>query len=308
VGRHPAATGAEQGHRLDTNCSRRASLASGRADLTHYPSTNTIITGNVIDLTCVEETPVRRAGITVSANATTVSNNQVYVRGAADPLVTGIRLEEPAVGLTVHDNLLQNCGQGLVTARASASVGEVLDDRSFLLGSYGIPAGRPPGHDYKGWQVVWLNGGKVTGTSTLAGCDAETCRFTLTTPRAMKGGDLLEIYSPGGTHWNLHDNTIAGCLVPVVLDSYGSPTAVFARNLITRGGATGVKEALALKGRFDLLGNTFSGFDEPGSVAVALYLDRFGQVPANRYRGNVFDQCTTVVAEQQPGMWAAGQR
>lgn len=291
---------------LFINFNSPAILASGRADLTHYPSTNTIITGNVVDLTCVEETPVRRAGITVSANGTTVSNNQVYVRGTADPLVTGIRLEEPAVGLVVHDNLLQNCGTGLVTARASAPVGEVVDDRNFFLASYGIPAGRPPGHDYKGWQVVWLVGGKVTGTSTLAGCDGETCRFTLTEPRAMKVNDLMEIYSPGGTHWNLHDNTITGCLVPVVLDSYGSATAVFAHNSLTRGGATGVKEALALKGRFDLLGNTFSGFNEKDSATVALYLDRFGKVPANVYRDNVFDQCATEVAEQQKGMWAAG--
>jgi hypothetical protein len=292
---------------LFINFNSPAILASGRADLTHYPSTNTIITGNVIDLTCVEETPVRRAGITVSANATTVSNNQVYVRGAADPLVTGIRLEEPAAGLAVHDNLLQNCGQGLVTARGSTQVGEVVDDRTFLLPAYtNFPAGRPPGHDFKGWQVVWLVGGKPVGTSTLAGCDGETCRFTLTEPRPMKVGDLMEIYSPGGTNWNLHDNTITGCLTPVVLDSYGSPTCRFAHNFITRGEATGVKEALAVRGRFDLLGNTFSGFEEKGSAAVALYLDRFGKVPANLYRNNVFDRCATVAAEQQPGMWDAG--
>jgi hypothetical protein len=38
-----------------------------------------------------------------------------------------------------------------------------------------------------------------------------------------------------GTDWNIHDNTITGCLGPIVLDSYGSPNSLVRNNLITRG-------------------------------------------------------------------------
>ncbi|MCE5238941.1 hypothetical protein LLH23_10665 [bacterium] len=292
---------------LFINFNSPAIESNGRADLTHYPSTNTIISGNIIDLTCTEETPVARYGIGVSTNDTTVCNNQVYVRGAADPKVTGLRLLEPAVNLIVHDNLIRNCGQGLVTTRAQSRVDQVVDDRTFLTTAYsGVPAGRPPGHDYKGWHVVWLEGAKVVGQSVLEGCDAETCRFTLREPRAMKPGDVFEVYPAASANWLIRANTITGCTVPVVLDSYGSATSVFTGNTIARGDATGVKEALALRGRFDLLDNLFSGFDETGGAVLGLYLDRLGQAPANLYRGNVFSQCGTLVAEQQKGLWEAG--
>jgi hypothetical protein len=292
---------------LFINFNSPAINVSGMADATHYPSTNTLISGNIIDLTCVGDTPVRRAGITVSANETIVAHNQVYVRGALDPLVTGIRLSEPAINVNVHDNLIRNCGQGLVIARAQSRVAEVVDDRTFTVPSYsGVPAGRPPGHTYRGWHVVWMVNGKAAGTSVLEGCDGETCRFTLREPRQMKVGDLFEIYPPTGANWLIHDNTVTGCQAPVVLDGYGSATSVFSGNTITRGEATGVKEALTLRGRFDLLDNVFAGFDEAGGVAVALYLDRLGQVPPNVYRGNTFAGCPTPLSEQEQGMWEAG--
>ena len=292
---------------LFINFNSPAIEASGRADETHYPSTNTIISGNIIDLTCMEERPVTRFGINVSANETTVCHNQVYVRGAADPTVTGIRLQEPAVNLIVHDNLIRNCGPGLATTRAQSRVAAVVDDRTFTQPSYSaVPAGRPPGHDYHGWHVVWLEGSKVVGQSVLEGCDAETCRFTLREPRPMKAGDVFEVYPPTGANWLVRANTITGCLTPVVLDSYGSATCILAGNTITRGEATGVKEALAVRGRFDLLDNAFDGFDEPDAVVLGLYLDRLGQPPANLYRKNTFSRCGTVIAEQQPGLWEAG--
>jgi hypothetical protein len=93
-----------------------------------------------------------------------------------------------------------------------------------------------------------------------------------------------------------------------VLDSYGSVSSLFTGNTITRGEATGVAEALTLRGRFDLLGNTFDGFNEPKAVALGLYLDRLGQAPSNLYRGNVFTDCGTIVAEQQPGLWEGGNQ
>ncbi|HUS80629.1 MAG TPA: hypothetical protein VM283_05125 [Armatimonadota bacterium] len=72
------------------------------------------------------------------------------------------------------------------------------------------------------------------------------------------------------------------------------------------GAAGGVTEAMAVRGRFNLQDNVFADFDEAGSVALGLHLDRLGQAPGNLYRGNVFERCQTPVAEEQPGLWDAG--
>ncbi len=98
---------------------------------------------------------------------------------------------------------------------------------------------------------------------------------------------------------------LTGCLTPLVLDAYGSPTSVARDNLIERGGAAGVKQAILLAGRFDLLGNRVSGFGEDGSAALTLQPDRAGREPANRFRGNLFEGCRTVVAAGGEALWKA---
>ena len=64
---------------------------------------------------------------------------------------------------------------------------------------------------------------------------------------------------------------------------------------------------VAVKGRFDLIGNTFGGFDEAGSVVLGLYPDRFGQAPPNLYRGNIFAGCTNAVGESMKQLWDAAR-
>ena len=66
-------------------------------------------------------------------------------------------------------------------------------------------------------------------------------------------------------------------MAPLVLDSYGGATCLVRDNLISRGAAEGVGEAIAVRGQFTLAGNTISGFDEEGSVALGLHLDRAGR-------------------------------
>jgi hypothetical protein len=294
---------------LFVNYNSPAINANGWCDTRHYPSANTIITGNIVDLTCVAGNPIARCGVEVSANETTVANNQVYVRGAADPLVTGIRLREPALNVSVHDNLVRNCGTGIASLRAQARVAEVIDNQTLLLpGWSGVPMVRAGSHGYRGWSLVWLQGGKAVGTSTIESCDPETFRFKLKEPREMKVGDIFEIYPPYGANWDLHGNTVSGCLNPVILDSYGGSTSLFRGNTVTRGAATGIKEALVLKGRFAVLDNGFSGFDEAGSVALGLYPDRFGQPMKNVFRGNTFDACAAMVGEGVKGLWDAAQK
>jgi hypothetical protein len=199
----------------------------------------------------------------------TVSNNQIYVRGDCDPLLTGIRLRDDAMNLIVHDNLLCNCDAGIAGRRLQGRVDEVLDPQTFLRMELGNapPLACRNSHRYRGWNVVWLKKGHPDGTSVIDSFDPETCRFTLRVPRAMRAGDSFEVYPPAA-NWNLHDNTITGCLRPVVLDGYGSETSLLKNNLISRGGVKGVEQAMQVRGRFTIVGNQLAGFDEPEPAAA----------------------------------------
>lgn len=271
-----------------------------------FPSRSAVVTGNIIDLTYAGEHPTNRVGINVDASEVTIANNQVYVRGEADPLVTGIRLREPALHLTVHDNLISNCGSGLVTGRAASRVTQVIDGTTFLEAS--LPLEWRYTHQYQGWRVVWLSGGKVTGTSTIESYDPSTLRFKLSAPRELKVGDSFEVYPPGPADWSIHDNTISGCRNPVVLDGYGSATSGFCRNLVDRGGAAGVKAAVTVGGWYQLLGNQITGFDEPGSCGLSLLLDKLDKPLPNLYRDNCVTRCAVGITESRPGLWEAAVR
>jgi hypothetical protein len=249
---------------LFINFNSSAVEASGATDHRHYASGNTLISGNIFDMTCVGAKPASRAAINISANDTIVSGNQVYVRGNADPLLTGIRLREPALNVNVHGNLLRNCGTGIVTDRAQARVGEVADDRTFTrsFSPYGLPLDRLQPQTCVGWKLLWLDAkSKPTGASSIiASFDPETLRFKLREPHPMKPGDRFEVVAPS-LNWLIHDNTLTGCRQPIVLDSHGSATSIFRDNLIERGGATNATQAIVGNGKFKLIGNHIAGFD-----------------------------------------------
>ncbi|MHB8993842.1 MAG: right-handed parallel beta-helix repeat-containing protein [Armatimonadota bacterium] len=271
-----------------------------------YPSRSVVITNNIIDLTYAGDKPVTRTGISADASEVTIADNQIYVRGQADPRVTGIRLREPALHLTVHNNLIRNCGNALVAGRAASTVTLVDDPSTFLESS--LPLEWRYTHQYQDWNVVWLAGGKPAGTSVIESYDPARLRFKLKAPRELKVGDGFEVYPPGGANWSIHHNTITGCQKPVLLDCYGSPTSVFADNTITRGETKGVTSAFDLKGQFRLSGNSFVGFDEPASTALMLFPDRFGQPLRNLYINNRFERCTNAVSESQKGLWDAAEK
>jgi hypothetical protein len=247
----------------------------------------------------------QRTGIKVNAANVIVANNQVYVRNQCDPKVTGISIAEPALNILVHDNLVRNCGRGVITCRAKARVNSVVDDRTFLNDD--VPFEWPGSHLYRGWNVVWLKEGKPVGTSVLEGYDPKTLQFRLREPRPTKAGDRFEIYSPVGADWNLHDNTIVGCQSPVTLDSYGSESSSFLNNIISRGDASGVRRVIELLGQFRVSGNQISGFDEPGSSVLALSPDRLGRTMRNSITDNVIERCADAVWEATPGLWKAAR-
>lgn len=277
--------------------------ASSYTVRTSYPSKNITIANNIIDMTCVGEKPVSCAAINVTASGTTVANNQIYVRGKTDPRVTAIRLGEQALDVDVHDNSVRNCGTGLQTARARSSVTEVIDPKTFL--EDGLPLEWENSHLYRGWNVVWASGARANTTSVIDSFDPKTLRFALKEPCDLKAGDRFEVYPPGRANWNIHDNTITGCLNPVVLDSYGSSISRFCGNLIDRGGAVGVKAAVTVGGQYQFIGNQITGFDEAGCSGLALLPDKLGKPLPNIYRDNLLTRCAVGISESKPGLWDA---
>ena len=243
-------------------------VASGWTEPGHSISTNTSILGNIFDLTCVGQKPVPRTAIDVSSDEAIVSDNQIYVRGQCDTLVTGIKLQEPAQNLIVHDNLVRNCGVGIASQRGQARVGEVVDERTFVRNksTYGLPTERrrlerTGPERYRGWQLAWQSGKQPNTLSVIESFDPETMRFRLRDPHPMKVNDLFDVVATS-LNWNIHDNTISGCLHPVVFDSHGSDTCFFRNNAIERGGAAEAKQPIVVTGRFHLDGNQVVGFDE----------------------------------------------
>lgn len=278
---------------------------SGNTDATHYPSANTTVTGNIFDMTCIGQKSLPRTAIMISACDTIVSDNQIYVRGKADPLVTAIRLREPALNVNVHDNLIRNCGVGIITERGVARVNEVLDNKTFLRmnSPSGIPQDRIRPETVKNWSLIWRDSdGKKTGISVIESFDPKTDQFRLSEQFAMKKGDSFDVNAPS-LNWLMHDNTVTDCLRPVVLDSYGSKTSIFRDNLVARGNATDIPLGIEVHGSFQLENNRINDFNEDKAIAIKLYPDAIGRVCNIHCHGNIFENCFFVVTESQQGLW-----
>ena len=282
-------------------------VVNGSNYTNEYSSSNTIITGNIFDMTCVGKKPVQRAAINIACNHTIISDNQIYVRGTADPLVTAIRLREPALNVIVHDNLIRNCGTGIISEKGESRVGDVIDDRTFLrsIGPAGLPIDLIDPEIVKGWSLIWKSSDPLkpdNGISVIESFDPGTLRFKLREPRQMKTGDRFEVIIPS-VNWTLHSNTITDCLRPVVLDSYGSKTSLFRNNLVIRGTTGKVMAGMEIHGLFQLLDNRIMDFDENKAIAISLYPDALGKPCNSQILGNIIENCNIAVNESQPGLW-----
>ncbi len=280
--------------RVSGQCARQVDRAS-------LPARNAVITGNIIDLTYRGENPWSRCGIEISASDVIAADNQIYVRGEQQPSVVGIKIVEPARNVTVHDNLIRNCQRGLYAARLQSSVRKVIDARTFL--ETRLPLVWPMSHCYRGWDILWTSGAAKGRLARLEGYDPKTIAFRLARPQPLHVGDRFEIIPADGANWRIHDNTIADCAEPVVLDAYGADTCVFRNNLVTRGAAKRVKQAILVAGRFKLIGNHIVGFDEPGSAALTLAADRARRGYRLLISDNIFERCAAIVKETEKGLW-----
>jgi hypothetical protein len=294
-------------HNLFINFNSCAVEIRGESGPRHYPSSNTIITGNIFDMTCIGQQPIQRIAINISANDTIISDNQVYVRGSVDPLVTAILIREPALNVNVHNNLIRNCGAGIVTEIGEATVGEVVNERTFIRSdrSFGLPLERISPAMCKGWILIWRNDAQsqqYTGMSVIESFDPETLSFKLREKRSMKTGDRFEVVVPI-LNWNIHHNTITDCLRSAVFNSYGSRSSLFSDNLITRGNTENVNIGMEVHGRFQFLNNRLTGFDEESATALKLYPDAIGRANMSHYQTNIFENCFGAISESRPGLW-----
>jgi len=276
------------------HCARQIDRAS-------LPARNAVIQGNIIDLTYHGEKPKPRWGIQVSASDVIVADNQIYVRGDNSAPAHGIKISEPARNITVHDNLIRNCRHGIQTTRGTATIRQVIDSRTFLETK--LPLVWWDAHCYRGWELIWTSGVNKGKISRIDSYDPKTTAFTLAKAHDLSTGDHFEIIPGDDANWNIHDNTVTGCAQPVVLDSYGSVTALLKDNIITRGGAGEVAEAIAVAGRFKIIGNQICGFDEKDSAALRLSPDPAGRKNRNLLLRNIFERCSTVVKETGAGLW-----
>ncbi len=280
---------------------------SGATSLSEYPAANTVITGNIFDMTCIGQQPVNRVAISVGVNDTIISDNQIYVRGKADPMVTGIRLREPALNVIAHDNLMSNCGIAIITDKGMADVGEVVNGKTFRrsAGTSGLPLERTEPGLTSGWTLVWrsdTDSDKYNGISVIESFDPKTLSFRLREPYDMKVRDRYEISVPSAG-WSVHNNIVTDCIRPVILNSYGSKTSIFRGNLVTRGNTGNVKAAIEVHGQFQLNDNRILDFDEAESTALALHPDPIGRICQCQYIGNVFHNCNRVIKASKPELW-----
>lgn len=230
-------------------------------DTRHLPASNCTITGNIMDMTAIGEPSRPRTAIHVGSSDMIVSDNQIYTRGECDTNLTAIRLTEPAINLIVHDNLVRHCGTGIVSDAVWSVVGEIVDPTTFVVGRGNVPLERRRSHCYRGWNLAWFRGGKPDGSSIIESFEAETLRFKLKEPREMKIDDRFEVFA-ASANWLIHDNTVTGCLQPVVFGGHGSGTSLFRDNLIERGGVANAAQPVVVTGQFRLIGNHLVGFEE----------------------------------------------
>ncbi len=204
----------------------------GQADC-EFPVENNIIVGNSIDMTCEGEEPKKRIGIMVGASDTTVSDNQISVRGK-DVTVTAIAIADYALRVNVHDNITRGVGHGIKSFHIDGKVGDTVgDDGRCFKRKYDAWGGMPyllrrRSHRYRDWHIVWMD--EKGGENIIAELDPVSLVFTLKNTDELYTGRPFRIYPPAEAGWLIHDN-ILQAEVPMELDTYSGRTAHLEDNI-----------------------------------------------------------------------------
>lgn len=196
-----------------------------------------IVSGNHIDLTRVENNPDnQRCGIDVETSGVIVSGNHIHADGGLAKKATGISIAHHAIGLQIHDNLIENCGDGVVagartyvpTVRGggafaflptASAVNAVVNAQTFTCSAL------PPMRDFTGnsnrWMLRWMSGRHKGTEAWIRVLSADGCRITTAGRHAPDPGDKLIVY-PERYDWQIHNNTIRDCRRPLEMDLPGS--------------------------------------------------------------------------------------
>ncbi len=212
---------------------------SGDCSFDGMPGENYIVTGNSIDMTAEEGPSKPRYGIRVTACDSTVSDNQIFVRGY-DENVTAIVVRDDALRINVHDNIVRGCGVGIRSEYCMAHVGKKMDEEGKVYERMqGLFGGMPPlcrrrGHGYRGWQVIWLHetNGEIVGENTIDYFDPESCLFHLKNPDRLEFLRPYRLKAPHGSYWNFHHN-ILEAKKPLDMNTYGAETVQMNGNFLT---------------------------------------------------------------------------
>jgi hypothetical protein len=214
-----------------------------------FPTRSVIVKGNVIDLTCVEgQVENDRVGVAVGASNVIVADNQIYARGAASGRTTGISIADHAVGVHVHDNLIESCGHGIRTGartylwnpqtkgfafefrHTESEVVEVTGPCTFR--DQALPSAWDWQDAYRGWSLRWLTGANAGKTSIIERFEAGKRAIALKDGLPMSPGDRFAVH-PRQANWQVHHNTIQNCTHPLVVDLLGGENVVLKDNLIS---------------------------------------------------------------------------
>jgi len=197
------------------------------------PVRSITVTGNMIDLTQMEDNPNNeRAGISVSASNVIIANNHIFVRDKNIQKVTGIHVATGITNVNVHDNIISNCSWGLRAGGKiclhqgdeerfaflplESEVVEVINSNSFYDKELSNVWDYMPG--YSGWHIRWLTSLNFKTIAIVESYDPDKRIITLKNAIQMRTGDKFAIY-PSEANWQLHHNTIADCTYPITINS-----------------------------------------------------------------------------------------
>ncbi len=215
-----------------------------------------IVTGNHIDLTRVEDNPDnQRCGVSIETSNVIVSNNQIYADGEIAEKATGINIADHVVNISVHDNMIENCNDGLVSGariyvpkggkgsfefmHTESEILEIEDSVSFRCKP--LPPLCKLGESGNRWKLKWISG-RNKGKETIArkvspdGQDIiitysaapDGQQIVLEKKLSMKKGDRFIIY-PARYNWRIHGNTIVSCRNPFSFSPPGADNDVFVK-------------------------------------------------------------------------------
>jgi hypothetical protein len=222
-------------------CSKAPAIGINNRGQRGFPGKATIsITGNNIDLSLREQFPdYKRVGIVVQGSNVIIANNHIYDHGNEVKKTTGISISNDSTNIHVHDNIINNCYNGIRNGSRTYIDGiNGNGDFKFLHSESEVEEalGTDSFEDklllylscYQGWKLRWLTGHNAGKVSIIKSFDHQTRTLKLGEKLEMQAGDRFEV-CPEFSNWQIHNNTIENCIKPLKVDMF-SPEGIFLKD------------------------------------------------------------------------------